>query len=238
VSLTSYSPRFRTLAASLKGLLGQSVAPDKLILWVPHEDWPKLPRSVRALQDNGLTLCATEDIGPYTKIMPALEMFPGAFIATADDDRYYEASWLEGLASGFSGDLKEIVCRRAHKIVLAENGRPVPYLQWEWDTDCRKRSNLLFPTGVGGVLFPPGCFHEAVTRRDIFTRLAPDADDLWLYWMARLAGSSFRRIGARTPLVFWPKSQRHALWKKNELTDGGNDDKIGQIGAEYGFPFD
>lgn len=119
-------------------------------LWVAHEALSKLPRNIRALQKSGLTLCATDDIGSYKKIIPALDQFPHAFIATADDDMYYAPSWLEGLVAGYGGDLKEIVCRRAHKIILDENGRPLPYLQWKRNTDCRKRSNLLFPTSGGG----------------------------------------------------------------------------------------
>lgn len=238
VSLTSFPPRFGTLAATLKGLLAQSVAPDKLILWVAHEDSSKLPRNVRALQKSGLTLCATDDLGSYKKIIPALDLFPNAFIATADDDMYYEPSWLECLVAGYGGDLEEIVCRRAHKIILDENGRPLPYLQWELNTDCRKRSNLIFPTSGGGVLYPPGCFHKDVFRRDIFTELAPNADDMWLYWMARLNNRSFRRVGTKLRLLTWPKSQRHSLWSKNKMPDGGNDDQIDQLASKYGFPFE
>jgi len=45
-----------------------------------------LPADVLELAPFGLDIRPTEDIGPFTKIVPALKAFPDAFIATADDD--------------------------------------------------------------------------------------------------------------------------------------------------------
>lgn len=237
LSFTSYPARFGTLAAALRSLLAQSIAPDELILWVAHDDWSKLPSNVLDLQERGVTLRATEDLGPYSKIIPTLEFYPHAFIAIADDDIFYDDSWLEILVAGYAGDPDEIVCRRAEKIKLDENGQPLSFLQWELNTDSQERSPLIAPAGGFGALFPPACLHEDVTRRDIFTELAPNADDLWLYWMARLNNCCFRRVGPRPHMLTWPKSQRHSLWSKNQLPVGGNDDQIAKLTAKYGFPF-
>jgi len=236
VSLTSFAQRFGTLAATLKVLLAQSVVPDRLILWVGHRDIKKVPKEIYALRKHGLAICATDDIGPYTKIIPTLDHFPEAFIVTADDDIYYGSTWLQSLVDGYGGDPKEIICRRAHKVVLDETGKPLPYRQWRRETDCRARSRLVFPTGAGGVLYPPGCFHRDVTRRDIFTKLAPHADDLWLFWMAGLNHCSFRRTGLRSRLSTWPRTQEHGLWRRNSMA-GGNDDQIERLASRYGYPF-
>lgn len=238
VSLTSYLPRFRTLAATLRCLLTQTIAADRLILWVAREDCRHLPGNVRALQRHGLSIRTTDDIGSYKKIVPTLGLFANAFIATADDDLAYAPDWIESLVSGYRGDLTEIVCRRAHRIILDGNGIPLPYFQWELDTGCTRRSKLLFPTGVGGILYPPGSLHDDVSRKEIFSELAPTADDVWLYWMARLKGSSFRRTGPRPRLIYWPNSQTNSLWERKKAGGISNDDQINAMAAKYGFPFD
>ena len=100
VSLTSYPPRFGTLALTLRSLLCQTVRPDHLILWIAPADFALLPQSVRRLQARGLTIRLAEDIKSYKKIIPALDQFPDAFIVTADDDLFYWQSWLEELVKG------------------------------------------------------------------------------------------------------------------------------------------
>jgi hypothetical protein len=42
----------------------------------------------------------------------------------------------------------------------------------------------VFPTGVGGILYPPKCFYKDITNRELFMKLAPQADDIWLWAMA------------------------------------------------------
>ncbi|MCW8843194.1 MAG: glycosyltransferase family 2 protein [Rhodobacteraceae bacterium] len=236
VSLTSHAPRFATLAATLRGLLGQKVAADVIVLWVGHDDMAALPEDVRALERLGVTIRATEDVGPHTKIIPALTAYPGAFIVTADDDQYYPPGWLGRLVAGYRADRREIVCLRTHLIRLDDQGLPLPYRKWGFEKTGGDRPDLVFPTGVGGVLYPPGCFDADVTNAALFRELAPKADDLWLYWMARRHGWIFRRVGRSKPPINWPGSQEEALWKGNLGQGAGNDQQIERLVAHYGFP--
>ena len=43
VSLTSYPPRFAVLAKTLRSLIDQRVKPDRLVLWIAHDDTAQLP---------------------------------------------------------------------------------------------------------------------------------------------------------------------------------------------------
>src|SRR5579864_6248399 len=88
VSLTSYPPRFPTVALTLRCLLTQSIKPDHVILWIAHADEARLPPEVLALRALGLEIRSTEDLRSFKKIVPALRDFPDAFIVTADDDVY------------------------------------------------------------------------------------------------------------------------------------------------------
>jgi hypothetical protein len=235
VSLTSYPPRFPTLALTLQCLLGQSVRPDRLILWIAPEDRAELPPAVLKLQQHGLEIKITRDIGSFKKIIPALEEFPHAIIATADDDVYYWHTWLEELTKAWSGDTKEIVCHRANGVSQDASGHPRPYVDWPMGVAAKEKTSAIFPTGVEGVMYPPGSLSPRVLDADTFTKLCPRADDIWLYWMGRLAGSEFRVTGHGRRPCMWRNSQTVALYKTNVLQDG-NDPQIAAMIENFGWP--
>lgn len=235
VSLTSYPPRFNTLALTLRSLLRQTVAADHIILWIAHADMQYLPESVLALQKSGLEIRATDDIKSYKKIIPALVLFPDAFICTADDDIYYHATWLEELMDGVSQTNNIVTCHRAHEITLDEQGKFNPYNKWILETPRREISCNFFPTSGAGALYPPRSFFRDVTDSKIFVELCPNADDIWLYWMGRLAGVTYKTVGRKRPIINWEGSQDIALYKDN-LFQGGNDKQIIKIAEKYGYP--
>jgi hypothetical protein len=233
VSLTSYGPRLGTIAKTLKCLLTQSCQPDRVILWIGHADAARLPPEVSALTAAGLEIRTTDDIGPYTKIIPALHAFPRAFIMTADDDLFYPRDWAEGLVNGYR-DPHIIPCYRAHEIVFEAPNHPKRYALWRHHVPCRKVSDNYFATGVGGVLYPPGCFAPEVLDRELFLRICPGADDVWLYWMARRNGVTYQTVGKRRELVTWDGTQEVGLVNSN--WGQGNDLKIANMIAHFGFP--
>ena len=94
----------------------------------------------------------------------------------------------------------------------------------------------MVPTGIGGVLYPPGIFAADVTRQDLFTRYCPQADDIWLFWMASLTGARFRRIGLPRTFITWFSSQQVGLLQSNVLNTDGNDRQIDAMIGAYGFP--
>lgn len=248
VSVTSYPRRFKTLALTVKCLLSQTIAPDAVILWIADSDKEALPSNVLALQEAGLTIEYTEDLGSFKKIIPALRRFPNAFIATADDDVYYWPTWLEELVNAYSPARREILCHRVNKIRLGANGLPLPYTLWEFEHSGCEPSPLMFPTGVGGVLYPPGHLHPDVVDEATFRALCPSTDDAWLYWMGLRAGSQFRRTelgdamtrrpgsSSRLSMTPWPGSQGVSLWRSNVLLGGGNDQQIRNLIDRFGFP--
>lgn len=233
VSLTSYRKRFPAIVNTLKSLITQSVKPDHLILWVGYSDLEFVPPEVQALCARGLEVRATDDIGPYTKIIPSLKAFPDACVVTADDDVYYRKDWLKGLLHEFR-DPKEIICYRAHEIIFEEGGKPRPYKFWRHEIKERTASNLYLATGVGGVLYPPNSFAEETFNTEDFLRLCPGADDVWLYFMARRNGQTYRTVGKQKPLIYWDGTQEFGL--VNENWEHGNDRKIAAMIAHYGFP--
>ncbi|ART64454.1 tetratricopeptide repeat protein [Kushneria marisflavi] len=234
VSLTSYPGRFSTLWATLQSLLTQTVAPDRVVLWIAQDDREKLPENVLSLvASSGLEVHYCEDIRSYKKIVPTLKEWPEAYIATADDDIYYPPTWLEELVEATQPGKKEIAAHRIHKIQMNKELEILPYKEWEWNsTRAFDADALNFPTSGAGVLYPPNCFHKDVSNESIFKEACSDADDIWLYVMARLNGYSFKHTG-RIGFVTWPSTQAETLWHKN-ISEGENDIKIKRLFSIYG----
>jgi hypothetical protein len=234
VSLTSYPARFGTLHLTLGCLLDQSIKADRTILWIAHDDLGQLPAAVRALERHGLEFHSCDDLRSFKKLVPALEAFPSAFIATADDDIYFPRKWLETLVLGSEEGV--IACHRAHRMRRSPDGRLRPYLEWEFivqDSEARKPSSDIMPTSGAGALYPPNSLDARVVDRNLFQRLVPDGDDLWLCWCARMAGTLFKKVGGKFRMVTWPGTQDSSLWVSNEA--GGNDRMIRALVDEFGL---
>ncbi len=231
VSLTSYPKRFPTLHLTLRCLLSQTVAPDRVILWITAEDAAQLPASVTDLKSQGLEIRFCKDMRSYKKIVPALLAFPTAYIVTADDDVYYSQRWLEQLVERASE--RTVVCHRAHSVAFDDAGRIEPYSKWSFDVS--ETQGMLFPTGVGGVLYGPRSLSPETVDEDKFTNLCPQGDDIWLFWMGRRVGSTY--IKTKRPWVEfpWKGSQASALHLTNVGT-GRNDEQISKVTSHYGLP--
>lgn len=246
VSLTSYPARFDVLHLTLRGLLSQSMRPDATVLWVGEADMAALPEPVLAMQSDVFHIRATRDLRSYTKIIPMLSEQPDAYIVTADDDLYYNATWLEGLVKATLQHPGQIQAHRAHRITYDGEGAMRSYEKWDLDIGraiaagnlfgCPSAGSDIFATGVGGVLYPPGSLHADTVNADLFLRLAPHADDIWLYWMARRQGSIARHLGPRFRVLEWPGSQKQSLRSHNRAKVGqnGNDIAIAAMTAAFG----
>ncbi len=236
LSLTSYPPRFSTLATTLKSLLMQSIRPDHVELWIADKDMAVLPQSVLGLRRYGLSIRTCTDTRSYKKIIPALAAHPDAVIVTADDDAYYWPTWLEQLVKAYDPASKEVLCHRGHRIIRRGDGLPAPYRTWEFDTRDVSASRSTFPTGLGGVLYRPGIFLPDVLREDLFQSYCPTGDDIWLFWMAALNGARFRKIGPPRRFILWRGGQDVALYNHNVVGDDRNDAQIAAMIEAYGFP--
>ena len=116
------------------------------------------------------------------------------------------------------------------------NGNLRPYTQWDLlARGHAEPSLLLFPTGVGGVLYPPGTLHPEVFNQAVFRRICPTADDVWFKAMSLLQGVRCQKASpysARLRLVYG--TQQNALGYKN-FAGGFNDICVRAVFERYGL---
>jgi len=235
LSLTSYPKRFSTLHLTLKTLLSQTMVCDQIILWIAEQDLEYLPDNVRRLEQSGLLILTTRDIGSYKKIIPTLRAFPNHHIITVDDDLYYPSRLVEELVNTQSANPGCVAANRTHQVTTQGDGKIARYVDWNWLAYDNAKPARNFMTGAGGVIYPPGCFHSDILDESLFMAIAPRADDIWLFWMLKLNNVSVVNTGFAVGEASWPGSQASALWHENVKMQGeGNDAPITRLIQKYG----
>ncbi len=101
ITLSTIPPRFPHLAPTLKSLLAQTAAIDRIVLHVPrsYRRFPGFDGS-RPVVPDGVTVEVVEhDFGPATKVLPAVQAYRGqdVNILFCDDDVYYPKNWAAGM---------------------------------------------------------------------------------------------------------------------------------------------
>jgi len=185
ITLTSYGKRVEDTAPyAIWSLFEQSIKPGKIILWLDKENWNlnNIPQLLRIEMEMGLEIKFCEDIKSYKKLNFALAEFPNDVLITVDDDAYYPKDWFEKLLKTHEENPEKICCHRAHTI-----RKGLPYNKWKWKSTPKDDANLLFPTGIGGVLYPPNSLD--ISRLNEIMQLAPQADDIAYRALAKLKGT-------------------------------------------------
>lgn len=233
VSLTSYGDRIYTLPTVLERLLCQTLKPDRIIVYLSTEDFPErelaMPPRLLEMQQYGVELRWCEgNIKSYKKIIPALKEFPDDIIITVDDDLYYRLDMVERLYCAYMRFPNAISTLRVHKMTFDENGSLRPYAQWKkvYKKEILSPSLQLFATTGAGTLFPPHCLHEDVCKEELFMRLAPNADDVWMKMMSLLADTPVLLAGDVGGLQFVEGTQKDRLWDVNIIE---NDNQIKRV---------
>ncbi len=235
VTLTSVAARLDRVHIAVSSLLAQRERPDAVVLWLDHAIGTRgLTAPLRRLRRRGLDVQFVEDVGPHTKLWYALRRMPEALLVTADDDRIYPRGWLGGLLAAHRRHPGAVVCYRAHRMRPAPGGTLAPYRDWTFYAPGETGpSHWLFPTGTGGVLYPPGALHPDVFDRDAMRRLSPRADDVWYKAMALRAGTPTVKVHAHYrefPSISGTQADR--LWTDNRVN---NDAQIDAVFTRYGL---
>jgi len=196
VSLTSHGSRVENSAPyAIYSIFTQKVKPDKVVLNLNQEKWnsENLPYLIKKLEKVGLEVNFCVDVGPHTKLLPTLSMYPNDVIITVDDDVYYNDSAMEELYGSYQdSDKKTILCRKGG-LVERQLGKFIPYTQWKPNSFGNQNSEII-AHGVGGVLYPANIFCEKIFDADLFKKLCPYEDDMWFWVIERLNNVKIRLV--------------------------------------------
>lgn len=184
VSLTSYPARFDVLSLTLKSLMYQTVKPDRIIVWlddfVSKEEYTDEMEEARKYGVEFIEV--PYDLKPHKKYFFAMQKYPKDNVITVDDDVVYLPNTISSLVAEHKRNLDAVCARRTHYINYKE-GKLLPYNEWKFEYRKREKSDRLFPTGVGGVLYPPSAFSAKAFDLENIKKLCYMADDVWLKFM-------------------------------------------------------
>ncbi len=223
VSMTSHSRRIASAHLAIESIARGALKPKRMVLWLSDEEFDKaLPDGLLRLQDRGLEVRYTTDLGPHTKYYPyvASEARLDAPLVTADDDIIYTPDWLAALTRAHERDPRYIHCHRARRMRL--NGHHFePYGSWEPAPDTEPHP-LNFAIGASGVIYPARFLRELKRYGTAFSHKCPTADDIWLNRVAYREGFLVAQVAPVWPdFSQVPASQVVNLYSVN-IGEGGN----------------
>ena len=219
VSLTSFPARLNVVHYGIKALMCQTYKPDRIILWLTEEECKDIaiPSELEELCKYGLEIkYASENLRPHNKLYYTLQENADAVVISVDDDNVYSLKLVEKLMAAHEKYPNYICCNMAHEITL-KNGAPDKYDNWNGGAIGKSGvSDLFVALGVGGVLYPAGCFDKEYFNKKLIKDLALTADDIWLKFTELRMGIKVLKISPHTKIPFViGGTQKIALGKEN-----------------------
>ena len=174
VSLTTYSKRIKNVFLAIESIFEQEVKPDKIVLWLDKDEFTidSLPKTLKKQIKQGLEVDFYHNIKSYKKIVPSLKKYPNDIIITIDDDILYKKDCIKNLYSSYLNNKNAVHCNYLFKF-LNEKLLPTAGIK-----DIKYLFNYI-GTG-GGALFPPHILPSDILDEELFMKLAPIHDDLFI----------------------------------------------------------
>ena len=94
-----------TQRLAVESIFSQTLKPNNVVLYLSEKEFSTrpLPLTLMRQQERGLEVRFVDDLGPHTKLIPALKDFPEAIIVTIDDDYMYPFDLLERYRAAMDG---------------------------------------------------------------------------------------------------------------------------------------
>lgn len=237
VSMTTIPSRISALHYTLKSIFNQTLMPDRVILWITDliENTNQVENALREEIDHGLEIRFVKDIRVHTKYYYAMKEFPNDLIITIDDDIMYAEDLFERLYEAHTKNPGCVIAARTHEITWS--GKKInSYRAWHMlAPGVNNNAKSLIATGVGGVLYPPEILYKDWEDIDLFLRLSPGNDDIWLKVMETMAGTPVVKLSKYTRENFILGNTQAVALSNDNVKNNRNDVLMNQIVDYYGI---
>lgn len=177
VTLTTIPQRASQIKYTLRSLRDQTWPADMILL-----AWPS--RSLRTgdryppppAVGSGVAVVPCEDIGPATKLLPALKLEPRSLIVVVDDDLIYPADFLETLLRAHRSDPSAAWGYRGVNLDPTIDPRDFDHV---FATAVAQPTAVDVLFGTWGYLIPPEAFDHAVHDIENAPPQIRWVDDIW-----------------------------------------------------------
>lgn len=239
LSVATYAPRFSSISKVFRALSEQDVHPIETHVWIPRKDAPNglasLPHeALSAFFEWGVSVhWVDDDLGPHNKYFWIMRDRPAYPVVTIDDDAILPQGLFKTLWDVHERFPDCVVATRTHKMMLSDEGgqcKILPYREWDQEQDACVLSPSfdLFPTGLGGVLYPAGIMPPYCFDADAIKRTCLFGDDIWLKAMELSAGVRVVDCGCGFVQDLVADSQECALFHENQERER-NDEYLEKI---------
>lgn len=241
VTLTSWPGKIANAHIALISLLRQSFKPNRLILWLSELEFPhkEIPCAINSLLDKGLEIRWCDNIRSYKKLIPALEAedLQECIFITADDDVLYPVNWLQNLMEKHQEYPFDIIANRSRVVTYNADGELKPYAEWPLcfnKIPCEH--DIYFPTGCGGVLYPPHCLEISILNREDFMSICDTGDDIFFFAAGILKRTKTRMINNQQEIIDLNDEKMNAVSLFHSVNKKGkNDEMIRDVFERYGI---
>ena len=229
VSLTSHPPRMETIVKCIQSLKDQTKKPDLILLWLSCDQFPSryddLPSELLSLIDTQFKIMwVPGDLAPHKKYFYAMQEFPEAIVVTVDDDVQYDKELIATLYQGYLEHPDCVIAARCNLIRFRPDGTLRSYDRWAYDHQFLRETETyaLLPTGIGGVLYPPGSVPKIAFDVNAITSNCLFADDLWLKTLTTANGYPVWMPPKALDTQNMAGSQVASLWRANSFHQGND----------------
>lgn len=190
LSLSPHISDYDAIAAGLQSLLNQTKKADKIIVQLPKAKFENKDFCLNFIEylDQGIDLHWCEDLGPYSKLIPALSEYQKDVIVTCNPAWQYAPDFLQTLYSAWQAEPEAAQCIKSSALIMNEDGATFRFGDQQGEAAL-----LLVPHADFGLLLPPNAWKPEIMKKKYYLRAAPTFDDLWYGLATALSGLKIYR---------------------------------------------
>ena len=180
VTMTTIPSRLAAIAPTIRSLIDQDHPPVKIVLAIPdHSERENCgyDEAILAALPDCVSILRCQDLGPATKLLPALKAFPNQVLVVVDDDVIYPRDFLKTLWHAHEAHPETVLAYRGVNLC---DGVAFSDLRHQFATSVLEPTPIDIVFGTWGYLVPPDALDDHVHDFTGYPTQARWVDDVWI----------------------------------------------------------